>query len=1578
MKKVLPNVMALVLAFAFTTVNLIGNTPSIEDNFCFDADVNEAQMDLSIMCLTAPFIMCPSTYLGCPGETNLDPSVTGQAMATPGDPNCPTPTLTYSDVITTNTSCLQVIHRTWDSTYPAGSASIKLHSSCQQTLYLEDSQAPVISNCPGDLSVDLANNCSGIATWNIPTATDDCSLLNFTTTHFSGTAFPSGNTTVTYTAQDGCGFQSTCSFNVNVFGSCCTGPSINCPGNYVACGGGIDPSVTGNAVGSNADPSTCGAVSVSFSDVINSTNACGQSITRTWVASDVSSSVSCIQTINTTDNQIPVISNFPTDMTLTGNGTGCSVPVTWNIPTATDNCGIASFSSDLQSGSTFNQGSTLVTYTAVDNCGNQTTAAFQVTVNCTQPCSAPSIFCPSTFTSCPNSVLPSTSISGIATANAGPGCTGVPTITQSDVVNSSGSCANSQVVLRTFVATDPSTGLSNSCTQTINLIDTTSPFINGMPANMTITGTGAGCTVPVTWTVPTATDNCGVTSFTSNFQPGQTFSAGSTTVVYTAVDACGNSNTLSFTITVNCSVPTCNAPPSINCPATYSACPTTSIPSPSITGNATAVSGGANCGIPSVSYNDIITNSGSCNGSQVISRTWTASDASSGLSSSCLQMINLVDNTAPFFTTNCPTAITLNGTGANCSAAASFTVPAASDNCGLASLVGVANGQVVSSGSTFTQGSTLVTYSATDICGNVSTCAFNVNVNCQSCNTNPTISCPSSNTVCIGTNTSPSTFGTATATSGANCPAPNVTFNDVITGTGSCAGAQHIQRTWTATYPGISSLSASCLQTITLTDVNAPTIVGCPNNLTITSTNAPVSWVAPTATDGCSTPSLTSTHQPGSTFPSGTTTVIYTAVDACGNSSQCSFTVTVNQPQGGFANCPNDITLPCNTSGGAVAQWNTPTYNGACTSCDNGGYIAGFIYMGSFNGSQYYCSLANATWPTAKSIAESHGGFLADVNSASENAFLASQLQAQSAWIGLNDVNSEGTFEWCSNQPLGYTNWFPGQPNNYNGNQDYVEMLNDGTWNDQYNNYSLEFIMEIPCTYITQTSGPTSGTSLQSGAYPVTYTLQDACGAFATCNFTVTVESGLSVTCPADVNVVATTSAGAVCSWNDPVAHSCCSNCNNTGGAIPGFIYMGSLGGSHYYCSQSAATWAQAQQNCVNQGGNLAVVSSAAENTLLSNFLVNNSAWIGASDANSEGNFQWVTGDSFSYSNWYAGQPNNYNNNQDFVEMLNTGEWNDQYGTVPLEYILEISNCINIQQTGGPVSGTVCTPGTHTVSYTIQDGCGNVETCSFEVTVTVPNTGGGNGNPGAYCTSGGGSSSNNYIHSFGFSTISNKSGNNGGYANYTNMCTSVHAGNVYPLQLTPGFGGASAQKVYWTCWIDYNMDGDFNDNYEFVAYGCGTKTLSGSVTIPYAVWNGTTRMRCTMKVGGYATDPCATYLYGETEDYCVTITGADLKGQDDITLRTNGSNQAIELTTIGDEPSITIYPNPVSNYMTLELNDGDNVEALELIDIQGKLVRSIESTQRRVNVTDLEGGIYMLKATYTDGSIITERVIVQH
>ena len=33
--------------------------------------------------------------------------------------------------------------------------------------------------------------------------------------------------------------------------------------------------------------------------------------------------------------------------------------------------------------------------------------------------------------------------------------------------------------------------------------------------------------------------------------------------------------------------------------------------------------------------------------------------------------------------------------------------------------------------------------------------------------------------------------------------------------------------------------------------------------------------------------------------------------------------------------------------------------------------------------------------------------------------------------------------------------------------------------------------------------------------------------------------------------------------------------------------------------------------------------------------------WLGGTDADSEGNWEWVTGEPWSYTNWYPGQPDN-------------------------------------------------------------------------------------------------------------------------------------------------------------------------------------------------------------------------------------------------------------------------------------------------------------------------------------------------
>ena len=79
-------------------------------------------------------------------------------------------------------------------------------------------------------------------------------------------------------------------------------------------------------------------------------------------------------------------------------------------------------------------------------------------------------------------------------------------------------------------------------------------------------------------------------------------------------------------------------------------------------------------------------------------------------------------------------------------------------------------------------------------------------------------------------------------------------------------------------------------------DITPPVLSACPDDITVFTTIATGSatWTPPTATDNCSDVTLTSNFEPGySGFAVGTTPVIYTATDESGNSSTCSFTVTV-------------------------------------------------------------------------------------------------------------------------------------------------------------------------------------------------------------------------------------------------------------------------------------------------------------------------------------------------------------------------------------------------------------------------------------------------------------------------------------------------------------------------------------------------------------------------------------------------------------------------------------------------------------------------------------------------------------
>ena len=81
--------------------------------------------------------------------------------------------------------------------------------------------------------------------------------------------------------------------------------------------------------------------------------------------------------------------------------------------------------------------------------------------------------------------------------------------------------------------------------------DITKPVISGMPADTLLTAESGVCGAFVSWTIPSATDNCELLSFNSNAStPGDFFGVGTTTVTYTARDTAGNVKASSFFITV--------------------------------------------------------------------------------------------------------------------------------------------------------------------------------------------------------------------------------------------------------------------------------------------------------------------------------------------------------------------------------------------------------------------------------------------------------------------------------------------------------------------------------------------------------------------------------------------------------------------------------------------------------------------------------------------------------------------------------------------------------------------------------------------------------------------------------------------------------------------------------------------------------------------------------------------------------------------------------------------------------------------------------------------------------------------
>jgi len=87
-------------------------------------------------------------------------------------------------------------------------------------------------------------------------------------------------------------------------------------------------------------------------------------------------------------------------------------------------------------------------------------------------------------------------------------------------------------------------------------------------------------------------------------------------------------------------------------------------------------------------------------------------------------------------------------------------------------------------------------------------------------------------------------------------------------------------------------------------------------------------------------------------------------------------------------------------------------------------------------------------WSTGQTVCSFAPGYsMTTVNDDAENAFLDAVGGSARLWIGYTDQAVEGSFFWVDGTLPGYENWNSGEPNNA-GNEDCVEMLPSGLWND--------------------------------------------------------------------------------------------------------------------------------------------------------------------------------------------------------------------------------------------------------------------------------------------------------------------------------------------------------------------------------------------------------------------------------------------------------------------------------------------------------------------------------------------------
>ncbi len=857
----------------FTATDHCGNAQTISRTVSWIVDVTKPAFTGSYAAID---LDCNPTAAAI--ETAL-----GSASATDG---CSNPSITSSDNTETVNGCVHTQTRTFTATDHCGNAQ----TISRTVSWIVDVTKPVFTGSYAAIDLDCNPTAAAIeAALGSASATDGCSNPSITSSDITETVDGCVHSqTRTFTATDHCGNAQTISRTVSWIVDV-TKPVFT--GNYNAIDLDCNPTAAAieTALGSASATDGCSDPSISASDNTETVNGCVHSQTRTFTATDHCGNA---QTISRTVSWIvdvtkPVFTGSYAAIDLDCNPIAAAIEAALGSASATDGCSNPSISAsdntEIVNGCVHSQ---TRTFTATDHCGNAQTISRTVSwiVDITKP-----VFTGS-YAAIDLDCNPTAAAieAALGSASATDGCSN-PSISASDNTETVNGCVHSQT--RTFTATDHC-GNAQTISRTVTwIVDVTKPVFTGNYNAIDLDCNPTAAAIEAALGSASATDGCSDPSISASDNTETVNGCvHSQTRTFTATDHCGNAQTISRTVSwiVDVTKPVFTG--------SYAAidldCNPTAAAIEAALGSASATDG---CSDPSISASDNTETVNGCVHSQT--RTFTATDHCGNAQTISRTVSWIVDVTKPVFTGSYA-AIDLDCNPIAAAIEAALGSASATDGCSNPSISASDNTEIVN-GCVHSQ---TRTFTATDHCGNAQTISRTVS---WIVDTTPPVISGVGAPAAISCPAVPS-FSSPTATDG--CSTPTLSYTDATT-PGTCVSAYSKTRTWTATDHCGNTSTAS--QTITVVDNTAPSI-NCTSNKSVNPNNGSpactykhtgTAWNA-TATDNCGSPNVIHNLSGATTasnlstlnnvvFNSGVTTVTAIATDACGNISQCSFTVTV-------------------------------------------------------------------------------------------------------------------------------------------------------------------------------------------------------------------------------------------------------------------------------------------------------------------------------------------------------------------------------------------------------------------------------------------------------------------------------------------------------------------------------------------------------------------------------------------------------------------------------------------------------------------------------------------------------------